>query len=836
MSADPEQSFRLTVGTFLGSYRVLRPLSADADGELYLAKTSSRQTTVLLRLFPVVATASDSLRASLAERCETAAGLQHPGLARCTSLQSDRGLWFTAFELPDGPRGEPMTLASALSESGGRLPEERVALLAEHLCKALHYAHQFRGQGLAHGRLSLDSIYLTAQRQPRVVDLRLVARADPMADLRAMGAVFSLLLVGARPDVGSVPSAPGLNRRWDRLVRSCLGAGAAGGFASVDDLAKALQSREASGFGAVIWAVVLGILVLAIAGGAFALLRYRSGRLALPAAATTERKPTPAVPAPAVASAASQRGEVLRATVDQCMAVNDLEGAEQALSEWAQTAPADPEVRQRLGTVRAQRGAQAVGAIKQAAEAAFSQAIGIREADDLEAKIEALKAIRQEAAGHLAAMRFDDAAAAYRRLRTEAEALTGLDTARADAAAARNAAGELRETAQTAGAEKDAGEAWQAAETAWSQGGELYADLRFSEATKAFRLAGEGFGKAAKLASGGRALAAAQAKFEDEKARAGDTLMGRLPAGVTEQLAAMAREAETAQASGQPAAAAVLWAKAEVTLAAALDAVAAAGARPAKPSELFRRPGKGNLVLNGDLEKGADGQPDSWSRMDGLTTFWEAKGNPGSCLRLDTNVQQADKKRQQADPEGFKGKTQGDQYATVGAHEGVWAFPAPIPVLPTDQYFLIEVDCMGPAKSSSLMYPQVLIRGFRQFDPEKDAGTFSWFQTPHEGGPDFSEQFGKAQRRAQPGDYLMIWRHALVCRNSAPSIWEHYRLGLKLPDDPRFRPDTILLKAYAMWPLGEYRFDNLSMRVASREEYEKAKAEGHSIEGFMPLE
>ena len=61
-------------------------------------------------------------------------------------------------------------------------------------------------------------------------------------------------------------------------------------------------------------------------------------------------------------------------------------------------------------------------------------------------------------------------------------------------------------------------------------------------------------------------------------------------------------------------------------------------------------------------------------------------------------------------------------------------------------------------------------------------------------------------------------------------------MGLKLPDDPRFRPEVILLKPYAMWPLGEYRFDNIVLRVATKDEYEKAKAEGHSIEGFMPLD
>ena len=62
-------------------------------------------------------------------------------------------------------------------------------------------------------------------------------------------------------------------------------------------------------------------------------------------------------------------------------------------------------------------------------------------------------------------------------------------------------------------------------------------------------------------------------------------------------------------------------------------------------------------------------------------------------------------------------------------------------------------------------------------------------------------------------------------------------MGFKLPDDPRFRPEVILLKPYAMWPLGEYRFDNLVLRTATPEEYQEYQTTGrHSIEGFMPLE
>lgn len=828
MSAPPQGPFRLGAGSFLGSLRVVRPLRTDNDGELYLARDSARQAAVLLRVFPEPVAAGEARRAALAERCAAAAALQHPGLARCAPLQSDRGLWFTAFEVPEGPRGEPMTLADALAEAGGRLPEDRVLRLAEHLCQALGFAHRFRGQGLPHGRLSLETIFLTAQRQPRVADLRLAGPCVPADDVRAMGVILCRLLAGTTPDPSASPCAPSLSRRWDRLIRRCLRAGEPDGFAGIGELAEALAEGgegTSAGRARTVAAVVVAGAVAA-AGTVLVWQRFLAPPRPDAAGRQNAVRAAPSVPGPAD----------WQQRVDACLAAGDTAGAEAILRERVAAEPGDAEAGRRLAALESRREAQTVGPIKEAAERLFARAMAIPQTEGIEARLEGLRTLRQQAAGHLAALRFEKAADAYRRLNAEAEAVLRLAESRREAARMRTRAEEARETARDAGARTDAAEVWNAAETAWAQGAALYSEARFEEAAAAFRQAASDFERAAGAAGGARSAATARERFERQKGRAGEDLLRRLPAGVSGQIAGLARDAAAAEAAGQPAEAAVLWTRAETLLRESLDAAAAATRPPPVPGDRFHRPAGGNLVTNGDLEEGADGQPRGWSRMDRLTTFWEPGGNPGRCLRFDTSVQQADKRRLQADPSATPVRTQGGQYDTVGAHEGVWAFPAPIPVLPTDRYFLLEVDCMGPARSSALSYPQVLVRGFRLFDPERDAGTVSWFQTPHEGGPAFSEQFGKAQRRAQPGDYLMIWRHSLVCRNSGPNLWEHFRMGIELPADPRFRPEVILLRVYAMWPLGEYRFDNLSLRAATREEYEKAKAEGHSIEGFMPME
>lgn len=246
-----------------------------------------------------------------------------------------------------------------------------------------------------------------------------------------------------------------------------------------------------------------------------------------------------------------------------------------------------------------------------------------------------------------------------------------------------------------------------------------------------------------------------------------------------------------------------------------------------------------NLVLNGALEKGTGTQATGWGGVDGITVQWlKSGGKPGGCLRFDTSVLQIDKKKfaEAAAAEPPKLRSKGGQYDTVGAHEGVWSFPPPITVEKSDQYFIIEVDVKGPERSSALMYPQVLVRGFQKFSPTRDAGTTAYFQTPHAGGPAYTEQFGKEQRAAHEGDLLMVYRHALVCRLDAADQWQHYRMGFRLPEIAKFRPEVLLLKPYAMWPLGNYYFDNLVLRRATKAEYEAVSKQGHSAKGFMPGE
>ena len=122
-----------------------------------------------------------------------------------------------------------------------------------------------------------------------------------------------------------------------------------------------------------------------------------------------------------------------------------------------------------------------------------------------------------------------------------------------------------------------------------------------------------------------------------------------------------------------------------------------------------------NLIVNGDLEDGGGKSPKGWSAVDGMMSSWGNEGNPGRCLVFDTSVLQVDKKKYLEAEEEFKGRgntSKKNQYETVGAHEGVWAFSAPIDLKPDDQYFVLSADVWAPAKSSELFAPMIFIRGF----------------------------------------------------------------------------------------------------------------------------
>ena len=245
-----------------------------------------------------------------------------------------------------------------------------------------------------------------------------------------------------------------------------------------------------------------------------------------------------------------------------------------------------------------------------------------------------------------------------------------------------------------------------------------------------------------------------------------------------------------------------------------------------------------NLIKNGNFENGEGKTPKHWSPFDGQTACWDkTNGNPGRCLLLDTTVLTVDKKLIDADIEAFekKGRSQGGQYDTVGAHQGAWAYAAPIDVKPDDTWFILSADVWADQPSSELFMPLILIRGFQKITAETAGQNSSWFHEHYKDGIGYSDVFGSKdlRRASREGDYLQVYRKTLFCRNPQINQWRHFEVGFKLPSIKKFRPERILIKPYAFWPSGHYRFDNLSLRRATKAEVETVNANMPSIKEVL---
>ena len=246
-----------------------------------------------------------------------------------------------------------------------------------------------------------------------------------------------------------------------------------------------------------------------------------------------------------------------------------------------------------------------------------------------------------------------------------------------------------------------------------------------------------------------------------------------------------------------------------------------------------------NLIKNGALENGEGKTPKHWSPFDGHTARWETSGgNPGRCLLLDTTVLTVDKKLIDADIEAFEKRGRSNakgQYDTVGAHQGAWAYAAPIDVKPNDTWFILSADVWADQPSSELFAPLVLIRGFHKITTETAGQDTTWFHEHYKDGIGYSDVFGSKdlQRASREGDYLQVYRKTLFCRNPQIKQWRHFEVGFKLPSIKKFRPERILIKPYAFWPSGHYRFDNLSLRRATKAEVEAVNANMPSIKEVL---
>lgn len=235
----------------------------------------------------------------------------------------------------------------------------------------------------------------------------------------------------------------------------------------------------------------------------------------------------------------------------------------------------------------------------------------------------------------------------------------------------------------------------------------------------------------------------------------------------------------------------------------AMLAATAPAEKPAAEKPAEERPAV-NLVKNPGFEEGRGWQPDNWTRLDRLTSFWsrhtskdkvdleslkQSGGKPpgGRYLLINTDIHLSQYEERQkeldgnpnaAPPEPKPVKPPG--YDTVGGTKGVAIFSDPIPVKP-DAYYNVSCWCKGTwAMGDDDFAPKIFVKGYAKFGEE--------------------------------GEYREVVRKYLNCRADSKKGWQWFTwrrpfAPVKLVKTAKV--EYVRLKIFCYWPRYEYGWDDI---------------------------
>ncbi len=224
-------------------------------------------------------------------------------------------------------------------------------------------------------------------------------------------------------------------------------------------------------------------------------------------------------------------------------------------------------------------------------------------------------------------------------------------------------------------------------------------------------------------------------------------------------------------------------------------------------------PSRGNLLPNGDFEKGAN-TPAGWQTVDGLTSFWVKEGDDahGMVLKFDTSLVQSqayewwEKILHGASPKDAPAKKPfvGPGYDTLAGLDGVWFYSDAVEIQPAKAYWL-TLDVKGPGEM------MVWLLGYTK-KPDLTFGgealAFRGWLGDKNGTRDpqrnhrrlFNEYDWKGQLKAGPAD---VWK--TFSRREKP-----FR---PTQQTPQVRYVRVLL--LPLWPPGIYYVDNVRLTEVS---------------------
>ncbi|MBU0984070.1 MAG: serine/threonine protein kinase, partial [candidate division Zixibacteria bacterium] len=150
-------------------YEVQEQAEFGGFGDVYVARDTRLDREVLLKTLPQNLAGDNKARASFTAAVSTAASLSHPNIAHVFDAGDVDGRPFAVFEPLNGSplrtsfRDTYPTLGQTLD-------------IVRQICVALQHAHQ---QGIVHGSLSPDCVWLDGAGWIQVVDFSFVTASTP---------------------------------------------------------------------------------------------------------------------------------------------------------------------------------------------------------------------------------------------------------------------------------------------------------------------------------------------------------------------------------------------------------------------------------------------------------------------------------------------------------------------------------------------------------------------------------------------------------------------------------------------------------------------------------
>lgn len=160
-----------SAGTYLGRYRILRPLGAGGMGEVYVAEDARLGRQVAVKVIRGSNAAAKAARARFEQEARAASALTHPNIITIYDIGDADEQPFMVMELLEGT-----SLRAQLRE---RIPTPELLRLAGQLADALACSHE---RGIVHRDLKPENIFVTNDGNAKILDFGVARIRQATAD------------------------------------------------------------------------------------------------------------------------------------------------------------------------------------------------------------------------------------------------------------------------------------------------------------------------------------------------------------------------------------------------------------------------------------------------------------------------------------------------------------------------------------------------------------------------------------------------------------------------------------------------------------------------------